>query len=359
MLKVHIVSIAKRRFTPVIDHLDHSFYQERVSSFLPDKILDFHAHIWTADQWLGADQQQNATSNELSSFKTAKYMVTSTQYTIEELKDDYTSIFPDKQCSAVVFGQPTPAVKISKTNEYVKLSSGKNNFPLLVCGGGSVSLDTIYENASKNGFYGYKVFLNWIGNDYGNVTVEDMLLPEEMAIANELELIVLLHVPRSLRLADPEIGKGVRKLAISYPKAKIVLAHCGRCYDPHLMRKAISSVADLKNVYMDTSMVMDAVSITLALREIGYSRLLYATDLPVAAMKGRRVNVKDHWVDLVLNEYTNSDYRVQSNNMNATYMAHEIAIAVEHAADLADLSEHQLKSIFYDNGMDLLSSVKK
>lgn len=339
-------------------HLDHSFYQDRVSSFLPNKLLDFHAHIWTADQWLCTCDNKNTTSDELDTFETAKYMVTSTQYTIEELKNDYNNIFPDKHCSAVVFGQPTPAVDINKTNEYVKLIKSKDHFPLLVCGGRSVSLDTIYENVTKNGFYGYKVFLNWVGNDYGNINIEDMLLPDEMDIANELGLIVLLHPPRSLRLADPEIGKGVRKLAISYPKAKIVLAHCGRCYDPYLMRKAISSVADLSNVYMDTSMVMDAVSITLALREMGSSRLLYATDLPVAAMKGRRVNVKDHWVDMVLDEYANSDFRVASNNMNATYMAHEIAIAIEHAANLAGISEQQLKKIFFDNGMELLSSVK-
>lgn len=340
-------------------YLDLSFYQERVSSFLPSKILDFHAHVWTANQWLGVDNEKNATSDELGSFETAKYMVTSTQYTIEELKDDYASIFPDKQCSAVVFGQPTPAVDIDKTNEYVKLCSDDNNFPLLVCGGGSVSLDTIYNSVTNDGFYGYKVFLNWVGNDYGSITIEDMLLPEEMDIANELRLLVLLHVPRSLRLADPEIGRGVRKLALSYPKAKLVLAHCGRCYDSYLMRKAISSVADLQNVYMDTSMVMDAVSIAIALREMGSSRLLYATDLPVAAMKGRRVNVKDHWVDLVMDEYANSDFRVLSNNMSATYMAHEIVISIEHAANLAGISEQQLKSIFYDNGMELLSSVKK
>lgn len=341
------------------DNFDHTFYQKRVSSFLPSKILDFHAHIWTSDQWIGSNSENSTDSNSIGEFEAAKYMVTSTQYTLEQLNEDYSNIFPDKQCSAVIFGQPTPAVDIDKTNDYVKQCAGKNHFPLLVCGGGSVKLDTIYDNVKNNGFYGYKVFLNWVGNDYGNVTVEDMLLPEEMDIANELGLIVLLHVPRSLRLADPDIGKGVRKIALKYPKAKIVLAHCGRCYDPYLMRNAISSVADLSNVYMDTSMVMESASIAMALREMSYTRLLYATDLPVAAMKGRRVIVKDHWVDLVLNEYANSDFRVLSNNMNATYMAHEIAIAVEHAADLAGLSEHQLKSIFYDNGMSLFSSVKK
>ena len=151
----------------------------------------------------------------------------------------------------------------------------------------------------------------------------------------------------------------VQGLAKSYPNAKIVLAHCGRCYNPYLMRQSIGSVADLQNVYMDTSMVMDGVTIAMALREMGSERLLFATDLPVAAMLGRRVNAKDHWVDVVRNEYAKSDFRVQSNDFNATFMAHEIAVAVELGADIAGCSEQQMKSIFYDNGMKLLRSVKK
>ena len=340
---------------------EDSFYKQRVSSFLPDKILDFHAHVWTSGQWLGSEDSGGSVSSDgLGKFETAKYMVTQTQYTMEQLKSDLVDIFPDKECSAVYFGQPTPAVHIDKTNEYVQNNAVEGRyFPLFVCGGGCVPADIIYNSVKTGGFYGYKVFLNWVGNDYGKVTVDDMLLPDEMDIANELGLIVLLHVPRSQRLADPEIGAGVRKLARQYPKAKIVLAHCGRCYDPYHMRQAISSVADLNNVSMDTSMVMDAASIALAMREMGSGRFVYATDLPVAAMKGRRVTVKDHWVDLVLTGYEQSDFRVMSDNMNAAYMAHEIAIAVEHAANLAGFSQAELESIFYDNGIALLTSVKK
>ena len=341
-------------------NFDEAFYKERVSSFLPEKILDFHTHVWTASQWLGSENSgEGLSSDALGRFETAKYMVTQTQYPVENLKRDLSKIFPDKECSAVFFGQPTPAVDIEKTNDYVGSSAQEDRyFPLLVCGGGAVCADKIYKSVTTGGFYGYKVFLNWVGNDYGKVTVDDMLLPDELDIANELGLIVLLHVPRSLRLADPEIGSGVRRIAKQYPKARIVLAHCGRCYDPYHMRKAIDSVADLGNVSMDTSMVMDAVSIAVAMREMGPERLVFATDLPVAAMKGRRVNIKDHWVDVVLEDYEKSDFRVLTNNMNATYMAHEIAIAIEHAASLVGISDEQLKSIFYDNGMNLLKSVK-
>ena len=62
-------------------------------------------------------------------------------------------------------------------------------------------------------YKGYKVFLNWFGDDYGERTIEDMLGPVEMEPADRRRLIVLLHVPRAGRLADPVIQEGVRTLA--------------------------------------------------------------------------------------------------------------------------------------------------
>jgi len=40
-----------------------------------------------------------------------------------------------------------------------------------------------------------------------------MLGPEEMELADELRLVVLLHVPRAGRLADPVVQAGVRDYA--------------------------------------------------------------------------------------------------------------------------------------------------
>ena len=192
-----------------------------------------------------------------------------------------------------------------------------------------------------------------------NISIEDMLSDNEMALANDLGLIVMLHVPRAGRLADPEIQRGVQWLSKDYPNAKIVLAHCGRCYLPSEMKNAINSIKHLSNVYMDTSMVMDPLAIQIAMDTIGSERLLYATDFPVAAMKGRRVRVMDHWVDVVLEEYPDSAYRAKSNQIRATFMAVEIAIAIRDAAERVGISDKQRDGIFYDNGMKLLNNIKK
>ena len=186
-----------------------------------------------------------------------------------------------------------------------------------------------------------------------------MLGPDEMMLANDLGLVVLLHVPRTGRLADPEIQRGVQRLSREFPETSIVLAHCGRCYLPSEMKKAIASIKDLRNVFMDTSMVMDSLTLQIALETIGPGRLIFGTDFPFAAMRGRRVRVMDHWVDVVLDEYPESGYRVKSNGIRATFMALEIVVALRDAAERAGISDEERNAIFCENGMKLLRRVLK
>ena len=333
------------------EQVDMPFYKNEISPFLPKTVLDFHTHVWTKQVWKSLDQLPNMPG--------AQYMVTTKDYTIEDLLQDGKVMLPDKIFNAVCFGQPTPAVDLDKTNDYTaKAVKNEGLYPLIVVGKDTMDRTILEEAIIHKGFVGYKVYLDWIGDDYSHVRVEEMIGPNEMEIANRLGLIVLLHVPRSERLADPEICKGVEKLSKDYPDANIILAHCGRCYVPDEAKKAMSMMKRYENVYYDTSMVMDPTVLQIILDNLGSEKMLFATDLPVANMRGRRVYVMDHWVDLVLEGYQQSAYRVGSNNMRASFMVYEIALAIRRAAEREGLSEKKLHGIFYDNGMALLKRVK-
>jgi hypothetical protein len=334
------------------DKIDIPFYRGEIEPLLPSEVLDFHAHIWRKLDWKEVPWEENKEG--------AKYMVTSPDYSLEQLKQHSELIFPDRSYKAVCFGNPTPAADIDKTDTYTA-QAGRSDwvYPLMLGGKGLRSQEQIEQRLVHDGFYGYKVFLNWHGNDYGHVRIEDMLSSVEMELAEKYRLVVLLHVPRSGRLADPEIQQGVRKLSGEYPNAQIVLAHCGRCYLPDEMKRAIPSIRDLDNVYMDSSMVMDPVALQMVLEEIDSSRLLFATDFPVPAMRGRRVYVMDHWVDLVLPGNAESDFRVQSDNFRASFMVYEIVLAIHRAAERVKLPQQKLTAIFHENGMKVLDGVQR
>lgn len=332
--------------------VDLPFYKNEIQPTLPKRILDFHAHIWSKRHWETVPYQDGS--------KGGKYMVVKTEYLKEDLKRDARRILPASSYSAVCFGMPTPAADLRKTNLY-SAESGREEwiYPLMIAGKNLASQDQIVQQLKEYGFWGYKVFLNWYGDDYGHVRIEDMLSPVEMDLAEKYRLVVLLHVPRSRRLADREIQRGVQKLSREYPNAQIVLAHCGRCYLPDEMKMAIHSIRDLDNVYLDTSMVMDPVVLQMILEEIDSSRVLFATDFPVPTMRGRRVYVMDHWVDLVLPGNAESAFRVQSDNFRATFMVYEIILAIRRAAERVKLPQDKLSAIFCANGMAVLNRVQR
>ncbi len=331
--------------------IDYSFYQREIAPFLPPTVLDFHTHIYSADNWKEKPWETDKSGG--------RYMVVDELYPPERLLSDGRTCFPDRAYEAVCFGMPTPAVDWEKDTAYVTNAAREHQElrPLLLAGPAlGVSRERYEQALQEGGFRGFKVFLNWYGDDYGDVRVEDMLGPTERTLADERRLVILLHVPRSGRLADPVVQAGVRWLADQCPQASIVLAHCGRCYLPAEMKSAIGCLRGLPNVWMDTSMVMDPVVLQIAINELGPDRLLFGTDFPVAAMRGRRVRVWDHWVDVVLPGYPSSAYRVAGEGYRAGFMAWEIALAIRWAAELTGISDTERDGIFHGNGIGLLTS---
>jgi len=330
--------------------IDLPFYRGEVAPALPPRVLDFHTHTWERDHWREVPWE--------SDVQGGKYMVTWHDYGPDALLGDARRAFPDRESSAVCFGYPSPAADTSKTNAGAALAGERRGlYPLMVTGRDMLSKHELEREITENGFFGFKVYLNWHGDDYGSVRVENLIGPNEMELADDLRLVVLLHVPRAGRLADPDVQDGVRRLSSEYPRASIVLAHCGRAYLPDEMKRAIHSVRDLQNVFLDTAMVMDPTVLQIVFNEIDSRRVLFGTDFPVAAMRGRRVYVMDHWVDVVLDGYPPSAYRVPSSGIRATFMAWEIVLAIRRAAEMAGLSAEERSSIFHDNGMALLRRV--
>ena len=347
------------------EQVDLPFYNAQVAPILPPAVLDFHAHAWKPDQRLDnsfgqgdAPAPQDRADVQLERRKGATYMVTQTDYGAERLLSDGQRIFPGRRYNAVFFGNPTPAVDVALANSYVAESARSSGlYPLIVVGRDRLAIGSLKEQIVECGFFGYKVFLDWLGDDYGEVAVEDMIGPAEMQLADQLGLIVLLHVPRARRLADPDVQSGVRAYALRYPNARIVLAHCGRCYLPDEIKDAVPTVRDLENVYVDTSMVMDPMVLRVVFENIDSRRVLFGTDFPVAAMRGRRVRVMDHWVDVVLEGYPPSAFRVASNGIRATFMAYEIVLAIKAAGEMAGLHQQQIRDVFFENGMAVLAHV--
>lgn len=332
------------------EKIDMPFYREIVAPVLPDKVLDFHVHLWEKEHWI--------TDEPVSASAEAQYVTVQKEYLYEQLLHDNKYLYPDRESFSVCFSFPTPLFDIEKGNEYIKKTGKqKSLYTLLLTGRNTLPPSELRRTILEDNFFGYKVFQCWIGNNYGHITIEDMIGPQEMELANELGLAVLLHVPRDGRLGDSIVQKGVRNLSEKYPNANILLPHCGRAYLPDEMAASIDSIKGLENVYLGTTMVMDPTVLQIVFENIDSRRVFFGTDTPIALMRGRRVYVMDHWVDMVLDSWAPAKYRVITDNMRATFMVYETILAVRRAAERVGLSTEQTRSIFYDNGMSILNHV--
>ena len=333
------------------EKVDLPFYQEYLAAELPPVILDFHAHSWCREHWREIPWAIDAPGG--------RYVTTEVHYPLEDLFSQAALLFPGKRFQAVCFGQPTPAVYTEACNEYLATEATPDCYPLLIVGKEQRHKESLRSHLLRGRFWGFKVKLEWYGDAYGSIRVPDMVSEEAMALADDMGLVVMLHVPGAGRLADPQTQEDVRELSRRYPNAQIVLAHCGRCYLPNDMWRAIDAIHDLENVYLDTAMVMDPAVLQILFRSIDARRILFGTDLPVAIMRGRRVSIGAHWLDVVRDEgYPPAAYRVPSKDANATFMVYEIILAIILAARLAGVAPQAARQVFYENGKAVLERVR-
>ena len=60
--------------------------------------------------------------------------------------------------------------------------------------------------------------------------------------------------------------------------------------------EGLAALADLDNLYFDTSANCEPIAHQAILRTFGYRKLMYGTDLPVSHMRGRSLGAADSFV---------------------------------------------------------------
>ena len=173
---------------------DRKVYEEELFDFLPDKIVDAHVHIYK-------EEMQRIKPENRKGCVNWPHMV-APDLTIEDMKESFSQMFPGKSVKAVIMGMPT--CRLDDVNDYALACAKQENIPALYCTNWDTTKDEI-RAAMAAGFAGIKPYLNNCPSyiPEKEVRIFDYLTHEHMEVMNELGGIVMLHIPRSLRLRDP------------------------------------------------------------------------------------------------------------------------------------------------------------
>lgn len=213
------------------------------------KVIDMHAHVWFAS----AEEDKK------------RLLKTIEKYNIDEMYVSALSgYFPTEE-------------KVSAMNEIVSDFAAENPERIK----GYVYISPEHKNASdvlkkgieEQNMIGAKV---WVSDKCDS---ENMNTLAHQLIKYNVPLLIHTFKKTTPQVANESTSVNVRKLAMRFPKLKIIMAHIdGNCYH------GVQTVRDLKNVWVDISgSTCRAGEIEYATEILGDNRVLFGTDLPICS----------------------------------------------------------------------------
>ncbi len=341
--------VAQVRVT-VDEEVNREIYEREFREWLPERILDAHVHLVHRDSY-PADYEPPPRSYQR--------LLANGSFTEEDCLEAAARILPGKDFRGLCFGSPGPEVNREHANRYVARVCEDERFCGLALVSPDDSAETVRRWIEEWGLLGYKPYHSLVRRKRAEeVSIPEMLPASQMQIADELGLVVMLHIPRARRLADPDNQREIVALAEAYPRAVIVLAHIGRAY---YLSNVVGNLEEIRlrpNLYVDLAMLNHWEVLEYLFREFPRERILFGTDMPISCLGGKSVEINDQYAYIM-----EQDVRIGSSIYDAehvvrfTYFYYEELRAIRKAAERAGLSRDELEALFYHNGMALLQRV--
>jgi hypothetical protein len=317
-------------------------FREELDDFLPEKILDFHVHVFNADVLPAGE-----------SYVCAGHVIA--KYDYADLERDLAEVYPGRQTAAVCFGLPDVSYDMKANNAYVAAGADHHRFfPLRLFDPHEADRAAVKRDLVAGRFLGLKPYLDYVRKaDGGEVEVAEMLPDWIMQVADELGLLVMLHIPRRGRLADPLNQRQVIDLCRRFPRARIILAHIGRAYYRKGILGQLDALKDLPNLYFDLAMVNHWEVLEYLFRTVAPEKILYATDLPIALAPGKSVEINDQYTYVTPAPWKLS-ISDEHHKLVFTSFLYEELRAIRQAVERAGRSRDFVRGLFYENGRRLL-----
>ncbi|HNS00669.1 MAG TPA: amidohydrolase family protein [Planctomycetota bacterium] len=320
-------------------------WREELESFVPEKILDFHVHILNAGVMPPGE-----------TFSCAGHPIAG--YDLDDLAADLAELYPGRETRAVCFGLPDPRYDAGRNNAYLaERCRGARFFALRLFDPVGDTPAALEADLRSGAFLGIKPYPDYVRKaDINAVEIPEMLPDWAMEIVDAYGALVMLHIPRKARLADPLNQRQIVELAASRRRARIVLAHIGRAYYLKCVLGNLGAIAPLPNVYVDLAMLNNSEVLEYAFGVLDPSRILFGTDAPLALAPGKAVEINDQYtyVTPVPWKLSISDER---RKLVFTSFAYEELRAIRKAVERRGLGRDFLRGLFYENGLRLIESV--
>lgn len=320
-------------------------FAEEFDVWLPRRILDFHVHVFNRGV-VPVDTPYSCGGHTI------------VQYDLNELKRDLDQVYPARETYAVCFGMPLVGYDSDLNNRYIgEVCDNHRFFGLRLLDLHVDSPGALSRDLDSGCFVGVKPYPDYVRKaDVNAVEIPEMLPDWVMAPVNERGLLVMLHIPRRARLADPLNQRQIVELCARYPNAQIVLAHIGRAYYLKNVLGNLESLKGIPNLYYDLAMVNHWEVMEHLFATVDPMKVLYATDIPIALAPGKSVEINDQYTYVTPVPWALS-ISDDHGKLQFTSFLYEELRAIQKAVERLGLSSGFVDDLFFGNGMRLLDRV--
>ncbi|MBZ5562801.1 MAG: amidohydrolase [Acidobacteriia bacterium] len=335
---------------------DRDFYEQRLQSFLPDKLLDIHTHVWLT-------RFKSNLKDESVRAVTWPDLV-AVDNSIEDLMETYRLMFPDKKVTPLIFGNTASfGDDLDGGNEYIRECAQKYRVPSLIFADPRWTEAEFEEKVSSGHFLGAKVYLSLSDPRIReeDIQIYDFLPHHQLKVLDRHGWIVMLHIPRRARLRDPLNLAQMVEIEKQYPNVRVIIAHVGRAYCPEDAGNAFEVLAETRRMCFDISANTCCETFGQLISAVGPKRILFGSDLPILRMRARRICEEGVYVNLVprgMYGVVPSDPHMREvGNQDAeklTFFMYEEIEAFRRAASKAGWGEEEIEDVFYGNAVRVL-----
>ena len=328
--------------------LDESIWREELEDFVPSRVFDAHTHVYRTEFNL-------APRSPLEERLRDKYPVSD----LNTLQRDDALMLPGRELHYLTFGHPFLECDFEGLNAHTAetVSQDPQSAALMIVSPKMVP-ESVRDTIVRHGFLGMKPYRFYsVTGDVVECRITDILPEPLIEVANELGLIVTLHMGKRKAIGDPENIEDVVRLSKAYPRVNWVLAHCARSFAPWPIEAAWPHLAELPNVYLDTSAVCESDVFAVLLRHLDRKRILYGSDnSPAGIERGKYITVGHAWA--FVGERTKS-LDLSHCDPRATFACYESLRALRRAALALDVPQAEIDGIFWDNAVGLVDRVRE
>jgi len=183
-----------------------------------------------------------------------------------------------------------------------------------------------------------------------NAPIGDYLPESAWQVADKKGLVITLHMVRDDALADPINLSYIEAMAKRYPNATLILAHCARAFASWTGVESAHKIAHLDNVWVDFSGVCESPAMFQFLKKLGVEKCLWGSDYPVCRSRGKAISLGRAFYWIYQNDLDNftgktalSHYLIGAENL----------LAVRQAFIMAELGEKAVEDFFFNNARRL------